>query len=325
MRFRRRAALLALALLCAPLASCQEPSRGLAVERYDVAIRILADTSLEVHETITLRASAPGARFVRDIPVDRIDAVSGLAASLNGAPFGGSIGQLQIDQSASRVVYAIAESGRAETLEIRYQLSGALAAQGPRGLLRWPVLPLDRSFPVDVVRITVRAPDSAVFTEGPSINDGQTPAARDAHGLSAELSFVQPGQPVIVRGEIDFGNRPVMEPEWQLNLVRIVRLTPAFLAGGACIIVIAIGTIVMLRLHVKTSGLAETDQRSIGKGLRQTGWVAIVLAFAVAAAIRQWLSYLGIWPMAIPVGLAVMGVLFIWWAGRLPRQYTSRL
>src|SRR5262245_52296973 len=140
MRSRRRAALLAIALCCAPLASCREASRGVAVERYDVAIRILADTSIEVHETVTLRASASGARFVRDIPVDRVDAMSELVASLNGAPFGGSIGPLQVDQAAARVVYAVAEGNRAETLAIRYQLAGALAAQGPRGLLRWPAL-----------------------------------------------------------------------------------------------------------------------------------------------------------------------------------------
>jgi hypothetical protein len=320
MRLHRHAALLTAAIvLCLPLIACRADTRDVAVDRYDVAIVVLPDGALEIRETVALRALAPDAQFVRDIPRDRVDQISELVAAVDAGAVGGSSQHLQVDVPGARVVRSRLENGRAETLTIRYHLSGALEAQGPRGLLRWSALPTRRPYSVAASRISVSAPPAAIFTAGPLINDGRTPASRDARGLMAELSSIDAAQLVVVSGEIDLGGTQVVEPEWQVNGVQAWRLMPAFLAGGACLIVIAIGVLVMIRLHLVNSGLAEVGQLAVRKGLGQTGCVAIALAILTAATVRLLLSHLGIWPMAMPVGLAVMGALFIRAAGRLRR------
>ena len=102
---------------------------------------------------------------------------------------------------------------------------------------------------------------------------------------------------------------------------------PAFVSAGICLLAIAAGILVMIRLQssqasmVDDSSANDAEFRSVVRGLRVSGWVALAVAAVGVAVIDRTLSKYGVWPMAIPAGVAGMGVLFLmvpalWLAGR---------
>src|SRR5262249_8306762 len=95
---RRALTFLIAALICAPLSSCGSSSEDVDVDRYDVALTVLADGSLTVQETVFARALAAGARFERDVPRTEVDEIFDVRASVDGVPLGGDTGEASINR-----------------------------------------------------------------------------------------------------------------------------------------------------------------------------------------------------------------------------------
>jgi hypothetical protein len=325
MRFGRRRALIGF-LAC--VTACAPTTHDVAVDRYDVGLTLHADGSVDVHEQIQVRALAARAAFVRDFRGQDVDRVVDVVSD-------GDVEDRR--QESFRVVWPLSPSG-AGALNLKYRLAGALGARQTRGILRWAVLPTDRSYPVGASRINISSPAGSAFVVGPQIDDGGTPWVVAGTDARVELSAVAPVTPVILTAEVDFGSRPMPEPAWQTNATRAWHLMPAFVSAGLCLIGIALGILVMIRLQygagrsrftrdARRTGDAATAGReleAVSRGLRVTGFVSIAMALGSAIAIDRTLARFDIWPMAIPVGLFLMGAVFVWEARRL-RQYTSRL
>jgi hypothetical protein len=392
-------------LLLVCLAGCgAHLTRDVAVDRYDVRFTVLAEGSLEVLETITVHAeAADGARFSRDVAPSNVDRILDVELRVDGRSPDPSSGEARLDRTgALRATWPIAPADRSpHILTLRYRLAGALPVQGTRGILRRPVLPVNRAYAVGAARVDLVVPPGSVFAAGPDLEGARAPLARRPDGATAELGPMAPGDRAVIAADIVLGSLNMAEPEWQSNAVRGQHLMPAFVSAGACLVVVGLGIVLMVRLQyprpmagdadpaavtpegispamatvltslsqgvqiatnsragvatglglirrrldravaadLVSSGFLDEERLSVARGLRATGLVAIGLALAGAVVCEVTLSRFGVWPMAVPLGLAVMGVLFGWAGARLPllsrtgedaasalaRQYTSRL
>jgi len=318
--------------------ACGPKTRDVEVDRYDVTLSVLADGSMDVSEEVRARAVAARARFVRRLPARQVDRILDVEASINGAPASSLGGEVRIDRRGSLEVVWLLPEQAPYTLKLHYRLDGALAASGTRGLLYWNALPAGRPYTVGASRINIDAPSGSSFTVGPWIDEGQVPVSIINTKAHVQLTAVVPTQAVLLTGEIDFGATRMGEPDWQLNAARALLLMPAFVSAGVCLIAIAIGVVVMIRLQygagrsrltadARRTGEDAGANREMGtvvRGLGIFGLAAFVVGAIGAIALDQTLSRFGTWPMAIPLGLLGMGAVFLWEAARL-RQYTSRL
>jgi hypothetical protein len=249
-------------LLLTCLAGCSaDITRDVAVDRFDVVLTVLADGSLDVIETITVRAERPGARFARDVPAVNVDRIVDIAATVDGRSPGPSGGEVQVDRSgALHASWPITAAGRSlHTIVLHYRLAGALAAQGTRGILRWSPLPVGRTYAVGASRVDLVVPPGSSFAVGPALQFSRAPLARRPDGATAELTLVAPGDPAVITAEIVLGSLDMAEPDWQSNALRGHQLMPAFISAGVCLVAIGAGVIVMVRLQYPRPMIGEAD------------------------------------------------------------------
>jgi hypothetical protein len=302
-------------VLALAAAGCAATTRDVEVVRHDVGLSLFADGSIEVLESISARSLDPQARFVHSVPGAHVDRIADIKSTLDNAPGG----EVLVDRSRGmHATWSFTGAPAGHVMTLQYRVTGALAAQEIRGLLRWKALPAGRSYPVGASRINIRVADGGHFIAGPSIEGSPVQFAVQGVQASAELTPVQPNEAVVISADVEFGSAGMPEPAWQTNAARAWRLMPAFLSAGICLIAIAFGIIAMMRIQYKpasrTASGAGIDAEWAGvlRGLRISGVVALIIAVIGALVIDRTLARFGIWPMAIPAGVLGMGVIFLW-------------
>ena len=283
------------------------------ITRYDAALRIAPDGTLDVTEDFVLASSAPGDRFVRRIPIDLFDRVdhitvqqeSGAAQPLTSADRAGGL-DVSIPLRGSRA---------GEHLELAYRVTGSIAVRGGRGLLTWPVLPAGHPFALEAASVALVLPDSiAPADETPPPPPGWTvkPAA---HGWVFEAGRIPARTPVTITANLAVDPTAVLEADWQAAEARTRQLMPAFVSAALCILATGAGIVFMIRWQFGSrpdSGTAaELDRAGAARGLVVTGWVLIVLGLVAAAATWRWFTYFGAWPVVVPLSVTIVGVFFL--------------
>ena len=268
---------------------------------YDVSLSVLPDGSVDVVETISLAAGPKSITwFERRVPSRRTDGVVNAEAWLDGAPapslVGGRGARIR-ERNGLDVRWEFpATANNTRVFQLRYRAMHALARELGGWRLRWQALPIDRSYPIQQARVTLRAPDGAL-----------------ASALSAEGGEVQPAtswqEGLVVIGremtesrgitlDVTFAAttlRPI-ESIWAVREEHAQRLAPAFLAGAFALLVVGAGTLMMVRISL-TRPVAEASTSMANRGDAAAALAATLLArghvprAALHAAVFQLLQH----------------------------------
>ncbi|HSF99541.1 MAG TPA: DUF2207 domain-containing protein [Vicinamibacterales bacterium] len=324
---------------------------------YEVHLRLRADGSVRVEERAEVRfAEGEPQRFALEIPVTRIDDVAGdLAVSVDesaGEPFavwssatpGGGVAWTGRGTAASTRVFTLA-----------YEARGVLAVSGARGVFIWPAVPAGPDV-VERARVRLEWPEGSVPMQGPAVASDGWSASADATSVTFTAGNVPREAPPSVYVDLVLGDVTVAEPRWQADQLRARQLTPAFLAAGMFMVVVAAGILLMVRIQhpafrptgdaaaagvadelvrmcaafsawgsprsaaeaLVSAGLVDPDRLAVGRGLRLSGFVIVVVGLIAALVARFVFDSLGTALFAVPAGLVVGGVMLLARGMRFP-------
>jgi hypothetical protein len=307
------------------------PAGAVIADRFDVALSVRADGSVEVHETIIVRLPDPAlARFERRVSADQADGLTFVSASIDGRRLDPS------QPGAERVVVAAGRrldvgwhfqpSAASRAFELVYVATGAVSVRGNRGSLRREAVPGARGYAILGSRIELVIPEAAHLFDGTGIAEAGWTVARTSRGITAERASLDPAESGTVIAEFSVDRTVIAEPRWQFNEAWSQELVPAFISGGLFILVVGAGILWLIRFQYPgpRGGPAnegpeamDRERRGVRAGLRAAGLVSVVLAVVTAAAVWLTLAHLGLWPMAVPVSILVVGIVFVavspWW------------
>ena len=87
------------------------------------------------------------------------------------------------------------------------------------------------------------------------------------------------------------------------------QLIPAFVSGGAFILIVAVGAVWMVGKQM--AGWSRDEQVTAIRGLRSTGYIGFGLAVPLAIAAAMMSGRYGPSTYALPVSVVVSGVIFL--------------
>jgi hypothetical protein len=325
---------------------------------YEVRLRLQADGSVQVEERAEVRfAEGEPQRFALEIPSTRIDAVAGdLTVSVDessGEPFsvsssaspGGGVAWTGRGTSASTRVFTLA-----------YEARGVLAVSGARAVFIWPAVPSGPDV-VERARVRLEWPEGTVPMQGPAVASDAWSASADAAAVTFAAENVPREAPPPVYVDLVLGDDFVSEPLWQAAELRARQLAPAFLAAGMFMVVVAAGILLMVRIQhpalrprgdatategvaeelvqrcsafsawgsprsdaeaLVAAGLVDPDRLAVGRGLRLSGAVIMVLGLIAAVVARLVFDSIGTALLAVPAGLVVAGLMLLVRGVRFP-------
>jgi len=307
---------LAVVFLCAGLcllvpadAGAQSAIRGLHAERFDVALTLLADGSVDVRETVVFRFSDKTFSEVeREIPLRRVDGIIDVRASIDGRLLGGEGDErvrVRQGRRSLRVTWRfpkITEERRTFTLE--YRAMGVLAIANGRASLAWTVLPSRHRYPIDEARVEWRVPESVLRVEPTTLDDPRWTSEALPDGWAATRTGLDLDETATLTDTFDASTLALAMPEWQTHADRARQMAPAFVIGALTLLVMAAGVVGMtwFRYHRPTADAAaavpagaDTWPPAIGTALVKP-WVGVG-AMQVQAALLD-LARRGVWQIA---------------------------
>ena len=313
------------------LAGCAPAPAGVAVETMDVAVTVLDDGSARVEERLVVNAGdrpATGTVIRRRSPVWRHDGTADIAATLDGATLavGDAPGQLRVQPGAAldaQVILTPAPASpsrdRRRVLTLSYRALNVVAISGIRGTVSWLALPAARDFDVAVATVTLTLPATAILLQDPWVEEAGWTVTREPHGLRASRSGIARGESATAGVEFTIDRMNLTEPAWQVDIDRASEFMPAFVSAGLFILVTGVGILAMLRLKFPKSATGALDRERVAaaRDLRTTAWIVIVTGLGAWVFVASALDRFGIWPMAVPVSMILVGVLFLAAAARV--------
>lgn len=243
-----------LCVLIPAAAEAQPATRGLRAERFDVAMTLLSDGSVDVRETIVFRFSEKTfTKVEREIAVRRFDGVIDVRASLDGRLLteeGPERVRIRLGRRSLRVNWTFPETidqSRAFTLE--YRAMGVLSVASGRARLDWTVLPSRHRYPIDEARVEWRVPATALRLEPTSLDDPRWTSEAMPDGWAAIRHGVGVNETATLTDAFDLTTMAVTVPEWQVSADRARQMAPAFVIGAATLLVMAAGVVGMTRFR----------------------------------------------------------------------------
>lgn len=252
MRTRSVAAVLlvGLLLLWPEGIGAQSATRGLHADRFDVAMTLLADGSVDVRETVVFRFSEKTFTTVeREIPLRRTDGVIDVRASIDGRRLGSEGDErvrIRQGRRALKVTWRfpkITEQRRAFTLE--YRAMGVLALANGRASLAWTVLPSRHRYPIEEARVEWRVPASVVRVEPTTLDDPRWTSIALPDGWAATRTGLDLDETAKLVDAFDASTLALTMPAWQTHEDRARQMAPAFVIGALTLLVMAAGVVGM--------------------------------------------------------------------------------
>ena len=234
-----------LALSIAPEAA----AKSYTAARFDSAIRILPNGSLEVVETVVFRFEGEFKYVYRELSRRRTDDIEVVSAGMDGRmlAFGSEVEVRR--RSNIRIEWKFAPvTDSSHTFVLTYIVRGVVQRAGGRDVLEWVALPTDHDYRIDESELRIEFPTA--------------PSSRpivDARRATA-LSF-QPGNQqlqVVARGigrngwvktrlEFDEGAISAAAPAWQQRQHAVRALAPRWLTAAG--VLLAAGLLFMFALR----------------------------------------------------------------------------
>ncbi len=277
---------------------------AVSVDRFDVLLTLLADGSLEVQETLSVRFSAPASTsFVRRLPRAGHDGITQVRAFIDDRLVGEQPGR-----DVTWTFPAIASGTR--LLRLRYRAAATIAVSGGRGRFTWSVLEGGRGWPVTEARVVLIVPAGADILIPVAIAEPGWRVSERPDGGAAEKSGVAAGEVATASVEIGITPQSMAEPVWQFEAGRAEKLVPAFIIAALFILVAGVGAVVMVGVLSPKNGAAQ-NRAVNAAGLRRAGLVLLVLGVGLTWVVRSVLESFGPWAMVVPLSVALVGLLFL--------------
>jgi hypothetical protein len=237
-----------LALSIAPEAA----AKSYTAARFDSAIRILPNGSLEVAETVVFRFEGEFKYVYRELSRRRTDDIEVVSAGMDGRtlPLGSEPGQVEVRRRSNiRIEWKFAPvADSSHTFVLTYIVRGVVQRAGGRDVLEWVALPTDHDYRIDESEVRIEFP--AAPSSRPIVD------ARRATALS-----LQPGNQqlqVVARGigrngwvrtrlEFDEGAIIAAAPAWQQRQDEARALAPRWLTAAG--VLLSAGVLFMFALR----------------------------------------------------------------------------
>jgi hypothetical protein len=290
--------------------ACPAESGPTSVERYRVTVTVGLDGRLDVSEQITTRPAPGEAAIERRISPGRFDAILDARATMDGQPVGGdSGGRLPSARWTFR-----ADVERPHELSLGYKVDGALQLEGRQRRLTWRAFEATRAYAIEHAIVELQTPPGVAILMPSGMAEAGWQVSLEGSRLIATRDRLPAAAPGTLLALLGGDALPLREPTWQFDLARVGQLAPAFAAGGAFILVVAVGIVLMLW---------RFDRRHPSPGRRRQLRVSALVVFlsGVGCAVAAWLLLqpFGWWPHAIGLGLAASALLFYVLSFRYPR------
>ena len=296
--------------------SCERtPASDAVVEQLRIKLVVQADGSVDVTETLTIRAFAPPSPFARELRRTRVDGFVDVRAVAADAATDPSAALIDVDRWGDvRVQWpdVSGESGR--TIQLHYRMLGALEVHGTQAWLQHRVLPLEPAYPVADAAVELELPPAARIIEPPAIAGPGWTLVGTPSGATATRSGITPREGAVVSAALDVRAMTILLPAWQQNADRAREMAPAFLIGAFFILVTGVGAVIMVRVQYprrRTVAGVRSSARQVATGLVATG--TLVLALGVASWIGAMfvIERYGRSVAAVPVSMVIVGLVML--------------
>jgi len=340
-------ALLTLCLLVALLAAaCTSLDHDVRVNRFTAILTVLADGSLGVEETFDVEFLTPGiSQFHRRERAWHHDGVSGVSGLMDGRAFppGMGLGKLTVGRGPDLdATWSFdAGSSRQHTFTLKYRAAGAVEVSGIRGLVSWRFR--NRYADIPDATFTMTIPAGAILLDDPWVEEAdwqvrRLPDGLEAHGVLTSGDTATPGATFTI------DTMTAGEPSWQYYERRSRDLIPAFISAGLFLLVIGAGVVGMVRMkygpwiirpdgraldldpefqrailaekydgevlpRLVAAGLVDSERMQVARDLRRAAIATLLLGAASWVFTAMAFDHLGMWPLAIPVGILVSGLM----------------
>lgn len=312
-------AVLVVAGLATAVPAAAEGPGKYAARRFDVAVTVRDNGSLDVTETIEFEFQTGTFKKVwREIPSQRTDGIEIVQARMDGAPFarGDDAGQIAVSgRNRIRVEWRFQPTGPSiHTFELRYIARGVAYREGDVDVVRWRLLPTEHKYAIASVRGTLTASVPPTEAREPESRRAG-PVSQTRHGATVEIAATDIKTNGWVLAELRYpaGHLTSSLPAWQLRNEYAAALGPRW-TTAACVLFVAC-------LFVLAGVRQAYVPPHIGRDETTTTTPPEPLPAALAAVLAARGGTMGYQPGATLLDLADRGVLTV---RELPRSFGSR-
>lgn len=307
------------ACLAAAVPAAAEGPGKYAARRFDVAVTVLENGSLDVTETVEFEFQTGTFKKVwRVIPAQRTDGIEIVHARMDGTPFprGKGIGQIALSgRNRIRVEWNFQPAGPSlHTFELRYIARGVVYREGDRDIVRWRLLPAEHKYAIATVRGTVTAPVRPVEVRNPeSRRAGVVSQTQEGTTVEITASDVKMNGWVIADLRYPAGRLTSALPAWQQRHEYAAALGPRWTTAAGVLFVVA--------LFMLAGARQPYNPPHVGRDETTTTTPPEPLPAALAAVLAARGGTMGYQPTATLLDLAERGLLTI---RELPRSLGIR-
>jgi uncharacterized membrane protein YgcG len=227
--------------LCLLTAGATAEAKTYSAERYDSRIRVLADGSLEIVETVVFRFEDGSFTYVyREIPTRRTDAIEIVSADMDGRrlPFGTDAGEVEVRRRAPVHVrwHFAPRSGTSHTFVLTYIVRGVVRKSAGGDVLEWVALPTKHDYRIDSSEVVLES--SVPFNSAPLVESRRV-----------DNSSVEPGRERVqvlgrgirkdgwIKARLQWTDSSVIAaaPAWQQRQLAATALGPRWMTAALAI------------------------------------------------------------------------------------------
>ena len=184
--------------------------------------------------------------------------------------------------------------------------------------MRLRVLDASREFDVVHARLIVQPPAGVHLDDASGIAEAGWTVTRVGNGMAGDRQGLDPEERATIAAALPVDVTRMTDPVWQLDEERAGQFAAAFLSGGLFILIVGAGVLGIVRFeHPRGRTGDEAERRVVRRGLLLGGAACVLLSGAAAAATSLALGRYGPWPMAIPLSILVVGLLFAGFSRRI--------
>jgi hypothetical protein len=214
-------------------------AKSYSADRFDSVVRVLADGSLDVTETVVFRfIDGTFKEVFREVPVRRTDGVEIVRAEIDGQtmPFGDELGTVSVQQTNGRmrVVWRFRPVEQVtRTFVLNYRVRGVVRQERDADVLVWKTTPNEHAYRIDSSTARFELPVQ------PQRAPGVTTRKTGSHHVSASGNVVEISTENIAKnGWVDAGFRfpaqsvASVPPRWQQRAAEIDASAPKWIVAG---------------------------------------------------------------------------------------------
>jgi hypothetical protein len=234
------ARVLVLLPLCCMLAyATSAVAKDYAADRFDVTARLQTDRSLVVHESVVFRFDDEFTYVYREIPQQRTDGITGVAASMDGRRLriGTNPGEVQLEIGKNvRVTWHFAKTTGVHTFDLEYQMRGVVERQPDADIVAWRVLPTRHAYRIVHASVLLELPAGSRIIGRSGIGQWEQGIEYSPTSVRTTAERLAPNASRTLELELARGTLSAAAPAWQSARDARARRGPWMLAVAVVIL-----------------------------------------------------------------------------------------